>query len=110
MDKPEGPIDPYRCLKCEKFETHDYDEMMEHVDQCGVVQFKGKQKTMHEKISEVIGSTNHLTFWYTETGSLCYCFGEGMTEAQLALLNKVIDIITHDTIQSALQMNSKKET
>jgi hypothetical protein len=100
-------IDPYHCLKCEKFKTHDIDELNAHVESCGVLQLKGKEKSTHEKLSEVLGSKNHITFWVTTEGVISYCFGEGMSAEQLVMVSKFLEIIANDTVVDTFQMNKK---
>lgn len=69
-----------------------------------VVTFKQREKTQHEKVSELLGVSNYALFFFTESGALCYSFGEGMTNEQLAYMSKMLDIITVDTIQATTSL------
>lgn len=94
-------MDSFVCNKC-KFETLNQDDMFMH--KCKILEFSAKEKTRHEKISELLGSSNYLTFSFTSSGALAYTFGEGMTDEQLTYINKILDIITHDTLKNNCEM------
>lgn len=65
-----------------------------------LISMKPREKTRHEKLTEILGSSNYLTFHFTEAGALAYTFGEGMSDEQLAYLGRMLDIITLETIKA----------
>lgn len=64
-----------------------------------VIGFKPKDRSMHEKLTEIFGSSNYITFNFTPSGAVAWWSGEGMTDEQLSYLNKLMDIITTETIK-----------
>jgi hypothetical protein len=65
-----------------------------------IKEFRPKEKTRHEKISDLLGSPNYMLFHFTEAGALAWLSGEGVSDEQLAYVNKVMDIITTETIKN----------
>jgi hypothetical protein len=66
---------------------------------------KVKSKSRGEIFSECVDhSKKYALLWYDESGTLNYMFGNEMTNQELAHINKILDIISTDTIKN----NTKK--
>jgi hypothetical protein len=100
-----GMFEIYRCTDC-GFQHDDLLIVQRHISllhPSNIIPFKPKEKTTHEKITEVFGSPNYLAFYYTANGVLSYRSGDALSAEQLSFVSKILDQMIDESIRDTLK-------
>lgn len=67
-----------------------------------VVEFKLKEKSDHDKLSEILGHDAYLVFYPSPDNILCWRVGTPMSVEKLTFVRAVLDQIIHEEMQKLM--------
>lgn len=101
-------MDNYQCSKCGLTGT-DAEVMNKHLESCvneNILVLKKLAPDMRSRIDqveEITGSRNFVLFYFSEDGNINYSWGEGMSNAQMCYMLKILSMMTEDTMRQTIQ-------